>query len=321
MRAFITGINGFCGRHLARLLRGQAVEVSGIEQASPPRTADRRPLESAAVEFGDIRDEDFVADALRKFEPDQVFHLAALTTEPETWEGVKALYGTNLFGTLNLLEAASQLGHVTVIVPSSSAIYDFHSAGDRPAAENAPLYPESHYGLTKLIQDVLGNLYARRRGLNVVTLRCFNLIGPGQSDQAVSSSLARQIALAESGRARPIVEVGNLEVRRDYVDARDAVRAFWLAAGHAPPGGVYNMCSGRQWSVSQLLDTLIDSSTLARSQFEIKPTPSRLRPNETLSQVGDSTKLRQATGWQPVIAMEQTLKDILDYWRETIRAT
>jgi GDP-4-dehydro-6-deoxy-D-mannose reductase len=318
MRALITGIEGFCGTYLARLLSEQGAQVFGIDR---PRE-DGRPGQSEVggeIGRGDIRDEEFVFDWVGRSRPDRIYHLAAITTEPVTWEATQALYSININATLNLLEAAKSLLEAVILIPSSSAVYAPPTPEELPLREDAPLLPRNHYGLTKLAQEALGQVYFRKYGLRVVTVRSFNIIGPGQSTAFVGSSLARQIVEAELGLAPPCIAVGNLDPQRDYVDVRDVARAFWLAGEKARPGEVYNICAGRGHSVRQVLDGLLRCSTLASGAVHIKQQAERIRTtDEVLFHYGDCSRLKEATGWRPEIPLEQTLTDLMGYWRQAI---
>jgi GDP-4-dehydro-6-deoxy-D-mannose reductase len=166
------------------------------------------------------------------------------------------------------------------------------------------------------VQEALGQVYFRKHRLQVVTVRSFNIIGPGQSTAFVSSNLAKQIAEVELGLMPPHIAVGNLEPQRDYIDVRDVVRGFWLATEKGQPGEVYNICSGHGYTVRQILDVLLGGAKLDSSSVSIEQPMERLRTTEEiLFHYGDHSKLKEATGWSPAIPLEQTLADLMDYWR------
>lgn len=318
MRALITGIEGFCGTYLAKLLSEKGVQVFGIDRPREGGQTSRLEV-SGEIGRGDIRDEEFVFEWVDRSRPDRIYHLAGVTTEPSTWEAIQTLYSTNINGTLNLLEAAKRSLEVVVLIPSSSAIYAPPTPEELPLKEVAPLLPRNHYGLTKLAQEVLGQVYFRKYRLRVVTVRSFNVIGPGQSTAFVSSNLARQIVEAELGLAPACIAVGNLDPQRDYVDVRDVVRAFWLAGEKGQPGEVYNICSGRGHTVRQILDGLLRCSALEPDTVRIEQQAERIRTtDEVMFHYGDCSRLKEATGWRPEVPLEQTLADLMDYWRQVI---
>jgi len=163
--------------------------------------------------------------------------------------------------------------------------------------------------------DYLGYQYFRSYGLRVVRTRAFNHEGPRRGETFVTSNFARQVAEIEAGLKPPVVMVGNLEAERDYTDVRDVVQAYWLAVTKALPGEVYNICSGRSYSIGAMLDLLL---SLARVTVEVRTDPTRLRPSDVPVLLGDCLKFRAVTGWEPTIPFEQTMADLLDYWREKL---
>ncbi len=169
--------------------------------------------------------------------------------------------------------------------------------------------------MSKVAQDLLSYQYFKSYGLKVVRTRGFNHTGPRRGDVFVSSNFARQIAMIERRRQEPAISVGNLDARRDFTDVRDMVRAYWLALEKCEPGEVYNISSGKTYSIRELLDLLLGMTTV---KVDIKQDPSRMRPSDVPLLLGDSTKFRAKTGWEPSIPFEQTLADILDYWRERV---
>jgi GDP-4-dehydro-6-deoxy-D-mannose reductase len=169
--------------------------------------------------------------------------------------------------------------------------------------------------VSKVAQDMLAYQYWMSYRLHVVRTRGFNHTGPRRGEVFVTSNFARQIAEIEKGVREPVVRVGNLEALRDFTDVRDMVRAYWLALEHGEPGEVYNIASGRSYTIRQVLDTLLE---LAHVQVEVREDPARLRPSDVQVLVGDSSRLRRLTGWEPTIPFEVTLKDILEYWRQRV---
>jgi GDP-4-dehydro-6-deoxy-D-mannose reductase len=181
-----------------------------------------------------------------------------------------------------------------------------------PIKETNPLRPLSPYAVSKVTQDYLGYQYWMSWKLDSVRTRGFNHEGPRRGPVFVASDFAKQIADIEKGRRDAVLSVGNLEARRDFTDVRDMVRAYWLALEKCEPGEAYNICSGKAWSIQQVLDLLLG---MTKAKIEVKQDPARLRPSDVPVLLGDNSKFVKATGWKPTIPFEQTLRDMLDFWR------
>lgn len=184
-----------------------------------------------------------------------------------------------------------------------------------PIKETNPLRPLSPYAVSKVGQDLLAYQYHQSYGIRAIRTRGFNHTGPRRGDVFVTSNFARQLAAIEAGRQEPVIRVGNLEAVRDFTDVRDMVRAYWLAVEQATPGEAYNICRGEGITIRDLLDRLIE---LSGADVTVEVDPTRLRPSDVEILIGDSTKFRQETGWEPRIPFDQTLSDLLDYWRERL---
>ncbi len=307
-RALITGIYGFCGRHLAAHLATVGYEVHGLDlaagAASPATTA-------AAVYQGDLCDPAFVEESLAASAPDCIFHLAAVTMPQAPWQQLER---ANCQGTIQLLEAVRRLGlNPMILVAGSSAAYGRPKADELPISERQELRPASPYAVSKVAQEMLAYSYFARYGMKVVRTRAFNLTGPGESAGFVTSAFARQIAEIEAGRCEPVVCVGNLKTTRDFTDVRDAMEAYRLVAEKGKPGQVYNVCSGVGTPVQDLLAWLLDLSRVPVISVQVDP--ARFQPGDVPTQIGNARRLRRATGWQPAVPLRKTLKDVLDYWR------
>ena len=181
-----------------------------------------------------------------------------------------------------------------------------------PIRETNPLRPLSPYAVSKVGQDMLAYQYWMSWKVDSVRTRGFNHEGPRRGPVFVASDFAKQIADIEKGRRQPILCVGNLDAKRDFTDVRDIVRGYWLALEKCEPGEVYNLCSGKAWSIRQVLDHLLG---LTKTKIEVRQDPARLRPSDVPVLLGDHSKFTKATGWKPTIPFEQTLSDMLDYWR------
>jgi GDP-4-dehydro-6-deoxy-D-mannose reductase len=307
-RALITGIYGFCGRHLAVHLQRQGYQVFGLDMAQAS------PLAGIPVHAGDIRQRDLVQSVVRTVRPTHIFHLAALISpHPDLDE----LYAVNVRGTGHLLEAVRLAGvEPVIVVTGSSAVYGLVQPGDLPIHESLPFQPVSVYAVSKIAQEMLAYTYYARHGLHVIRTRAFNLTGPGQPPSLVCSAFAKQIAEIEAGWIEPVLRVGNLTPQRDFVDVRDVVQAYDLVAQLGTAGQVYNVCSGRAVAVQTCLDQLL---RLATRPISLEQDPARVRPADIPVSVGDGSRLQELTGWQPVRSLEESLADLLNDWRQRIR--
>lgn len=315
MRALITGITGFAGSYLAEYLLAQKdSEVWGIDRA---RTDNIKHIEDRLhVIECDLRDASSVGKAIREIRPDKIFHLAAQSFVPGSWKAPAETITTNIIGQLNIFEAVKAAGiNPCIQIACSSEEYGAVRPGETPIKETNPLRPLSPYGVSKVGQDVLGYQYAISYKMNIILTRAFNHTGPRRGEAFVESNFAQQIARIEKGRQKPVIYVGNLEARRDYTDVRDMVRAYWLATEKCTAGEEYNICSGRDWAIRQVLDILLSYSKI---KVDIQPDPSRMRPADVPVLLGDNAKFRGQTGWKPEIPFEKTLLDVLNYWRERI---
>lgn len=320
MRVLITGISGFVGLHLAEHLLAShpEVELFGLRRwrsEMPPAVVHVPTVRNLE---GDLLDAPSLVRVLQASRPEVIFHLAASSSVAGSWDTPAEMVQVNVLGTLHLLEAVRQLSLETRIVLACSAeAYGMVAESELPIRESQSFRPVSPYAVSKAAVDLLGYQYFQAFGLKTVRMRLFNHCGPRQSARFVVSSLARQIAEIEAGLRPPRVEVGNLDVRRDFVDVRDAARAYWLAATRGNPGEAYNVAGGRAHSIREVLEQLVK---LTDSRVEVVPDPARIRPTEIPVLEGDSARFREATGWRPEITFEQTLADTLTWWRSNLKA-
>ncbi|MBT9150519.1 MAG: GDP-6-deoxy-D-mannose reductase [candidate division WS2 bacterium] len=314
MKALITGIAGFCGSHLAEFLLSKNFEVIGIVRKEASLKNIQNILNQVNLFYGDIRDANFVVACLRSVKPDKIYHLAAITSDRTLKQPFSEIYETNIYGTINVLEATRELSlHPVIHISCSSAEYGL--TPENPIKEECKLLPITHYGISKAAQDMIGYQYYENYGLRVIRTRAFNVTGPKESDKFVCSSLAKQIAEIEKGRRNLLISVGSLDSKRDFIDVRDVVRGYWLTTEKGACGEVYNLCSGRAWSIRQILDILLHFSSVSED-IKIEQCPERLQKADILIQFGSYEKFKQRTGWQPEIRIEKTLRDLLDYWRQ-----
>jgi GDP-4-dehydro-6-deoxy-D-mannose reductase len=318
MRVLITGITGFAGSHLAEYLLAEQpeVEVHGTYRWRSRMENIRGVVDRIHLHETDLRDGAAVHTVLARVRPETIFHLAAQSFVPSSWTAPAETLSTNINGQVHLFEAIRVLQLDPVVqIACSSEEYGLVHKDEVPITEDNPLRPLSPYAVSKVAQDLLGYQYFQSYGLKVVRTRGFNHTGPRRGEVFVSSNFARQLAEIEAGVREPVIHVGNLDAVRDFTDVRDMVRAYWLAATRGKPGEAYNIASGRGITIRELLDTLVG---LSSSQPEVRVDPTRLRPSDVETLLGDASKFRADTGWEPRIPLQQTLADLLDYWRERI---
>jgi GDP-4-dehydro-6-deoxy-D-mannose reductase len=306
-RALVTGISGFVGPHLAKLLVERSCEVHAL---GPEPTAPAN-LAVASWHTADVRDATALVVAVAAVRPDAVVHLAGQSSAARSFEIPEETFTVNTLGTWNLLEAVrSGAPHARVLIVGTSEVYGPQPEGTR-VAEIAPFRPVSPYALSKAAADALAELFGRQQGLDVIRTRSFGHTGPGQTPRFVIPAWAEQIAAVEAGRAEPVLRVGNLEVTRDLLDVRDVVRAYVALLEHGQGGEAYNVCRGEGARLSEIAASLV---ARARVPIRIEPDPARMRAADVPYLVGDPGKLERDTGWRAGIPLEQTLDRVLSDW-------
>ena len=315
MKVLVTGVTGFAGSHLVDyLLTLKNVEIHGILRWRSRTENIEHFRDKITLTECDLRDASSTRDVIEAVRPDRIFHLAAQSFVPTSWTAPTESLVTNIIGQLNIFEAVKKTNLKSRIqLACSSEEYGLVHEDELPIRETNPLRPLSPYAVSKVGQDMLGYQYFKSFGLHVVRTRGFNHEGPRRGPVFVCSDFAKQIADIEKGRREPVLHVGNLDARRDFTDVRDIVKGYWLALEKGEPGEEYNLCSGRAWVIKDMLDYLLKMSKVT---IKIETDPSRLRPSDVPVLLGDASKFRKATGWEPVIPFEQTLRDMLAYWRE-----
>lgn len=314
MRLLITGITGFVGSHMAEFALAHGAEVSGsMRWRSKTENIDHLRARITLVEC-DLRDLSSVRNLLEITEPTHVVHLAAQSFVAASWKAPAETLTTNIISQVNLLEAMRGLRiSPRFLAVGSSEEYGLVHPDELPIKETNPLRPLSPYAVSKVTQDMMGYQYFKSYGLPIVRTRAFNHEGPRRGDVFVTSNFARQIVEIEAGIREPVIFVGDLKPKRDYSDVRDIVRGYWALLERGEPGEVYNLCSGKSWPIQHVLDFLLGQSLV--KGIAVKIDPARLRPSDVMELEGDPGKIQRALGWKVEIPFEQTLTELLDYWR------
>ncbi len=317
MRLLLTGAGGFVGGHLVQHLGRERPDVEVFGLVLPQGGISWGTGAGMSVLEADLNDPAATAAVVEAVRPDAVVHLAGQSSPHLSWIDPGGTLRTNVMGVVHVLDAARRLGlRPAVVVVGSAEEYGQITAEELPLDEETPLRPSSPYAVSKVAQTALAFLYGPAGGMRVVATRTFHHTGPGRGETFAESSFARQIAEIEAGRRPAILKVGNLDAVRDFADVRDVVRAYWLLLEKGVGGTVYNVCTGRGRRIGDLVELLLACS---RVRVEVRVDPERLRPSEVPVQVGDPSRLQAATGWQPRIPLEQTLRDLLADWRARLQ--
>lgn len=314
MRVLVTGAAGFAGAHLVRAL----VEQGGQEVFASDRSAvdDEAHIDGVQHLTLDVTDARAVHDAVAELRPERVFHLAGFAHVGKAEAEPDVCMDVNLGGTRHVLDAVrAGAPEARVLLVSSSEVYGRVDAASVPVDEATPLCPATTYALSKVCAEMAGRL-AVARGLDVVILRPFNHIGPGQSDDFVSAAFAHQVARIEAGLQDPVMRVGNLEAQRDFSHVRDTVAAYLAAAERGRTGEAYNVTSGRAVAIRELLDVLL---SLTDVDVRVENDPARMRASDVPVFHGRGDKLAEHTGWSASLDLRAALSDVLDYWRARAR--
>ena len=318
MRVLITGITGFAGSHLADyiLTNHPDVRVFGFVRWRSRMDNIVHIQDKVELHEADIKDVISLKKALADIKPDRIFHLAAQSFVPASWRLPAETFAINAIGQINLFEALLSLKlNPKIHIAGSSEEYGHVNPDEVPMKETNPLRPLSPYAVSKVAQDLLAYQYFKSYGMKTVRTRGFNHTGPRRGDVFVTSNFAKQIAEIEKRKKEPVIHVGNLEAKRDFTDVRDIVRAYWLAAEKGEDGEVYNVGTGKAMAMKEMLDILL---SLSKAKVKIKVDPERLRPSDVPILQSDCSKFVRLTGWKPRIPLEQTFKDLLNYWRERV---
>ena len=264
----------------------------------------------------DLTERKRVEEVIGFFKPDRIYHLAGQASVKYSWENPVETFQTNVFGGIYLLEALKKYcPDCKILIVCTAEEYGEVENGNAEAIrEEFNINPSNPYAISKASLDFFASTYQKVNNLNIYISRSFNHSGPGQSDSFVTSDFARQIAEIEKGLRQPIMHVGNIDVYRDFLDVRDVVRAYEFIIQKGRPGQAYNVCSGKKRKISEILDILLALST--QKNISVKVDALKLRPIDLKVIYGDNSKLKKETGWKPVIDINRSLADILNWWRE-----
>jgi GDP-4-dehydro-6-deoxy-D-mannose reductase len=302
---------------LAEYLLTEGIEVFGTLRPKSSRANISHLGQAIALHEVELTAAPDVVRVMGEIRPELIFHLAAQAAVGRSWEDPKGTLINNIIGQLNVLEAVitTHINPKTLILGSQEE-YGMPYPEELPIKEENPLRPTNPYGVSKVAQDMMGYQYFCSHGLHCVRVRPFSHLGPRQREEFVVPSLAKQTAEAEAGFRQPALRVGNIEVKRDFTDVRDMVRGYYLALLKGEAGGVYNIGSGKPIALRSVLDFFLKQSRVALS---VEQDPSRLRHGDVAESFCDYSKFKAKTGWQPEIPLEQTLGEILEYWRQRNR--
>ena len=326
MKAFITGITGMVGSHLAEfLIKETDWEIHGLVRWRSPLDNIENLIsrinqkKRVFLHYGDLRDPQSLDVVVRDVIPDYTFHLAAQSYPKTSFDSPLDTYSTNILGTSSLLESLKKYSKKSIIhICASSEVFGRVPKEKIPINEECSFHPASPYAISKVGTDLVGRFYAEAYNMKVMTTRMFTHIGPRRGDVFAESTFAKQIAMAEKGLIEPIIKVGNLKSMRTIADVRDAVNAYYLLVTVNPVGGeYYNIGGTHSCSVEQILTDLINLSSL-KNKIQIQEDPERIRPIDADLQIPDTSKFTKHTGWTAKYTYEETISDLLNYWREMV---
>ncbi len=304
MKVLITGIYGFAGRYLKELLENEGFEVFGITKEA----------EGKNVYKINLLHKNKLFSAVKEISPDIIFHLAAQTNVGISWKNPSFSFGTNFNSTLNLLEAVVSLKKKVKFYFMSSA--EVYGKKDKfPIKETSALSPLNPYALSKKFGEELVNFYGKNFGIKIYIGRAFNFTGPGQRDVFVLPSFVKRLVEMEKGLREKILYTGNLDIVRDFSDVRDSVKAIYLIVKNGKTNTPYNICSGNGYRIGELLEMVLKNFNF---NVKVSERKTKLRENDIPKLVGDNTKLKTQTGWEPDYTIEGTIENLVEFWRKKI---
>ncbi len=311
-KALIIGAGGFVGSYLIDCLHDEfhmdvyATKLKGTELSHP----------SAQVYDLDILSKEDLVELLYNIRPDYIFHLAAQSSVSVAWKNPMMTIDVNIKGSVNVMDAVRELYYKPrILVIGSGEEYGHIKEGETPISEETVLRPGNIYAATKACQNMIGSIYAKAYDMEMMLVRAFNHVGPGQAPLFVVSDFCKQTAEIEKGMKEPVIHVGNLSARRDFTDVRDVVRAYALLVMKGTAGETYNVGSGNAMAIQDILDMIVGMSS---ADIAVEIDKNKIRPVDVPVIEADITKINRETGWKPVISIEQTIRETLDYWRTKI---
>ncbi len=316
-RVLITGITGFAGGHLAEALlaRGGAV-VTGVSRRGQWPSEWQHLAGRADLRACDLGDRAAVEAVLREVQPARVYHLAGYAHVGQSLHEPDAAWAGNLAATRSLYDAVVRWGgRPRILFVGSGLIYGDPEVAEQAHDEGCLLRPTTPYSASKAAADLLSYQVTRAPGLDVVRARPFNHVGPRQSPKFAVAHFAKQLAAIEQGRQPPPLETGSLSPRRDLTDVRDTVQAYLLLMERGRTGEAYNVGTGQALAMREVLDRLL---ALSPAQVPVRQRSGLVRTAETLAVRADAGKIGRELGWAPRLTLEQTLTDMLAYWRQTV---
>ncbi len=310
-KGLIIGAAGFVGSYLIKEMYANDMEVYATKLSH-----EKFENPNAKIYDLDIMDKDAVTSLLFEIRPDYIFHLAAQSSVGLAWKNPGLTVDVNIKGSINVMEAVRELFYKPrVLLIGSGEEYGHIRSGETPISEENALRPGNIYAATKVCQNMIANIYAKAYDLDLMLVRAFNHIGPGQAPMFVVSDFCKQVAEIEKGLREPVMLVGNLGARRDFTDVRDVVRAYVKLIQQGIPGETYNVGSGEAREIREILNLIVSMSD---AEITVEIDPNKIRPVDVPVIEADITKLNQLTGWRPRIPIEQTIQETLDYWRNHI---
>ncbi len=307
-KGLVIGAAGFVGSYLIDEMR-----ACGMDAYATKLPHERMEHAQANIYDLDILDKEAIVALLLEVRPDYIFHLAAQSSVGLSWKNPGLTVDVNIKGSINVMDAVRELYYKPrVLLIGSGEEYGHIRPGETPIKEDNLLRPGNIYAATKACQNMIGSIYAQAYDMQLMMVRSFNHIGPGQAPMFVVSDFCKQVAEIEKGLREPVMYVGNLAAKRDFTDVRDVVRAYVKLIGQGVPGETYNMGSGHAVEIRKVLDMII---SLSEKEIQVETDPNKIRPVDVPIIEADITKLHELTGWEPRIGLERTIRDTLDYWR------
>lgn len=307
-KGLVIGAAGFVGKYLIDEMRADGMEVFATKL--PHEKLDNA---GAVVYDLDIMDKEAIVALLFEIRPDYIFHLAAQSSVGLAWKNPGLTVDVNIKGSVNVMDAVRELFYKPrVLLIGSGEEYGHILPGETPITEENALRPGNIYAATKACQNMIGNIYSKAYDMELMMVRAFNHIGPGQAPMFVVSDFCKQVAEIEKGLREPVMKVGNLAAKRDFTDVRDVVKAYVKLIHMGKSGETYNVGSGNAQEIRSVLNLIISKST---ADISVEIDSNKLRPVDVPIIEADITKLNRLTGWLPQIPLEQTVQETLDYWR------